>query len=186
MNDNASYVMQTSNLDDDAIDAYQLIQSSLKQIKEKEDFMDIVTTTLFYGPNLIKLENILYIIDDKKSRHPNLFKTSGRELLKVELNILEKLVENIEIVPDFYFNKFGWDVDECNSDDSGLDSDDSSNPMYSPDELTEIFLLINHAYNLCYWLRDYVSTTNQLFAEFQKKLSIIKANTTTTTNEPDY
>ena len=34
MNDNASYVMQTSNLDDDAIDAYQLIQSSLKQIKE--------------------------------------------------------------------------------------------------------------------------------------------------------
>jgi hypothetical protein len=182
MNDNSSYIGPSAPLDDKTVDAYELIQGSLQLQEDSESFMDIVTTTMIFEPSLITMENILFIIDDKRSRHPKTLKQSGRQMLQAEFDLLELFMENTDGMIEYYYEKFEWD---------------ETNAIHDPDELIVVFHQVIYAYQLCYWLRDYVSTNNKLYSKLQQtiaklqeqgKVEKIETNSdhTSDNNLPDY
>jgi hypothetical protein len=147
-------------MEEDAINAYEMIRESLKSKKDAEGFMDIVTTSMLIEPGLTTMENILYIIDDRKCRHPKLAKESGRQLLRSELDLAQQFTQDDPIlISHYYYMKFGWDEESA---------------MYAPSDLIGHFLHLSYAYQLCYWLRDHVSAANKLFHDLQKNLAAAK------------
>ena len=162
IDDNASYVGAIIE-NQDAIDAYEMIRENLVRQRDPEDFIDIITTALIKIPELIELENILYIIDDRYSRHPNLRKVSGREILLTEIRLMREMHEYPEALIDFYMNKYkkGEESEEESEydDDSSSYASNDSNDRYA---LLSKLWQINHAYHACYELRNYVSGLNKL------------------------
>ena len=171
------------------VDAYELIQSSLQQRTNIEDFMEVVTTTLIYQPNLINLDNILYIIDDRGCRHRDLKQISGRLMLEREIEMLDCFSEYPQALVEFFFQKFGWTIEadggatetgvnELESDfETESEDEDDHKALYSKIELLSIVQQIIYIYRMCYALRDYTSLVKREYVTFQQELSrLIKSN----------
>ena len=105
MNENASYVDAVIE-NQEAIDAYEFITTNLIKQETSDRFIEFITYVLIFAPSLIELENILYIIDDRKSRHPNLIGVSGRDILYEELQLMSSFDDYPEALIDFYQDKY--------------------------------------------------------------------------------
>ena len=172
MNDNSSYVLPSVDQDDSTVDVYDTIKDALKLKKDIHSFMEVITTALIFEPSLITMENILFVIDDKRCRHPNLSKESGRQMLRKELDILEAFQEYPNAVVDYFYEKFSWD---------------ETYAIHTPEELVQVFHNIIYAYNLCFTLRDYVSEANKMFSQFQTERSKLQRDVTLDDRDtPDY
>lgn len=105
MDENASYVDAIIE-NQEAIDAYGFITTNLIKQETSDQFIEFITYVLIFAPSLIELENILYIIDDRKSRHPNLAGVSGRDILYEELQLMSNFDDYPEALIDFYQDKY--------------------------------------------------------------------------------
>lgn len=144
-------VISSEPVDEELSDAYDLIQKRLLESPDAEDFMDCITTSLLISPELMRFDNILYIIDDRYSRPKCLKGISGRILLQQELDNLGTFLEYPKTaIVEFFSQKFDWQ----------LDDDEHS------DLLTNFCTLI-HIYQGCFWLRQYIYECTHMLKSFK-------------------
>ena len=148
MADCASYIGCTIQ-DQESIDAYESIAKTLRVQQTPDEFMYIITTTMIFIPQLISLENLLYIIDDKHVRPDSLLNISGRELLGHQILIGKKLNKYPEAMISYYRKKY--------------DLERSRDTYYPEDkELASTLWTLHHAMVLSYELRNYVAMINKI------------------------
>jgi len=155
MQDNTTIMVPMEEVDGELVDIYDMVSSALKNKDNPDDFMEVVTTTLIIDPDLITLNHILYIINDKNCRHPKLIRESGRHLIKLELDLLNPFLWEPNMIIDYFTQKIDWNEEE----------------LYKQEELVCVFHCFMHAYQLSYWLREHADTTNRLYVNFQLLVS---------------
>lgn len=183
MNENSSYVGDCQIVDNEAISAYPLISGKLQTQSTGDDFMNVITNTLLIIPSFIGLDQVLYILDDKHSRSPELVGISGREMLANELDFLNQFNdEDPEFLLRYISEEYNITlVDQSskpdNSDgisaesewiDSASDISDGNKQM-TPDTLLQLVYEIKYCYQACYELREYVNELHQIKLQFQKE-----------------
>jgi len=173
MDENASYVGAVIE-DEEAIDAYELIISNLLQKESPDDFIDVITTALVFSPNLVDLDNILYIIDDRHSRHPKLLGVSGRDILQTGIKLFSHFDQYPDALIAYYRQRYGFDEysdgdsvwkSDSDSEDgiSGNDVEIPASKLYQDSfELLSVLWEINHAYYASYELRNFVSELHKM------------------------
>lgn len=169
MADCCSFIGSAIPLDENAFDAYQTLNETLKDCTDEESFMGAVTDILMIEPSLVNLDNILYIIDDRTCRHRQLLSVSGRQLLQQEIALLTDLSCNPDIAVDYFYDRYNW----ANEGEA----------LWSPTELISVFFEINHAYKLSFYLRQHVASINNLFNELQQNLIKLRRHLNQSNNQ---
>lgn len=182
IDDTSSMVCPAEPHDEASINFYETLQPLLKNQDNENSFMDLITVTLLVAPELVTLDNILFIIEDQDCRHRNIGYVGGRKLIQYELKHMTSF-DNDQHISKYYLSKLNPrtlynDESSNESDLSQVDYSDSNSDWYDDrsvdTDLIGNFYAILHTYYLCYQLREYVSSFRKIMHHFQEKMYELK------------